>query len=136
MDSDEEEEMLAKAGRSTGTPDGSRWGAGSEAGRSVNLSRSGASPVKVPGDNKSPGATGMRATGTFSSGFSLMPDSLGVDKWNDMLKPLRDTRNMLEDKIKTSKKKRRKKGKKSNLKGGSKFDSESNVDDAVSAFTG
>ncbi len=115
--------------KSTVTPGGSQWGDGSNAGRSIiSASKSGAA------GGKSPQVTGG-ASSKLGSTFNLMPESLGNDKWNEALAPLREVRNKLDEKIKSNKKKRKKRNKKSNLKGSQWTQSEGG-DDMVSAYTG
>jgi len=100
------------------------------------MSKSG-SPTKLPGGaNDSRNSANNSMSKAMSSAFLLLPESLGVEKWDYMLKPTRDIRIKLEDKIdKKGKRKRKRKGKKSNLKKGMS-ESESCIDDVISAYTG
>jgi hypothetical protein len=125
-DSDDEDggPVVAKRGA---TPDGSRWGGGSNAGESrMGDSKSGAAPVKGQAT-----ANSTASASKFGGISSLMPEHLGNDLWNEKLAEVRDIRNKLDEKIKSTKKKRKKKGgKKSNLKGAQ------SEDDNTSAYTG
>lgn len=109
--------------KSSMTPGGSAWG-DSIAGKSIVSSQK----------NALGGAKTAASTTSRSGAFDLLPESLGVEKWNDALAPLRDVRNKLDEKVKSNKKRRRKgKGKKSALKFAG---TQSEIDDATSAYTG
>jgi hypothetical protein len=109
-DSDDEEGPQQTMVRSAVTPGGSQWGDGSNAGRSmVSASKKGDATGKSSNQV-------TQGTSKFGSTFNLLPESLGNDKWNEALAPLRDLRNKLDEKIKSNKKKRKKRNKKSNLK--------------------
>lgn len=110
-DSDDEDAPTSALPKRGQTPDGSRWGGGSNAGESR------------MGDSKS-GAPAAKAATTSSSSVkmgglaSMATDNLDNELWNEKLAQVRDCRNKLDEKIKSSKKKSRKKSKKkSNLKG-------------------
>lgn len=128
-DSDDEDGHQTTMARTTVTPGGSQFGDGSNAGRSImSASKSGAAGGKQA-------AQVTQNTSKFGSTFNLLPESLGNDKWNEALAPLRDVRNKLDEKIKSNKKRRKKRNKKSNLKSSQWTQSEGG-DDCTSAYTG
>jgi hypothetical protein len=80
-DSDDEEGPVSAFPKRGATPDGSRWGAGSNAGESrMGDSKSGASPAKGQA-----GVNSTASTNKFGNISALMPEHLGNDLWNEKL---------------------------------------------------